>query len=236
MSCARCGGWRRSSRRRAASPTCRASTTRFCVDWDAAADGRVAIVPRPRGSPLDKLVAELMIHVNSSWGKLLADADAPGLYRTQQAGKVKMSTQARAASGPRCRALPVGELAAAPLQRSRQPAAADRRCRRRPAALCRERRRAFRGARRFRGHLRAVRRIPEPDGALLVPALARAGKARRGDGDRRARQPGALRRAAARTSASPICRPPPARACGSRSARIDLLAATSRCDYAGAAP
>ncbi|MGH8799495.1 MAG: RNB domain-containing ribonuclease, partial [Casimicrobiaceae bacterium] len=49
--------------------------------------------PRPRGSPLDKLVAELMIHVNSSWGKLLEDADAPGLYRTQQAGKVKMSTR-----------------------------------------------------------------------------------------------------------------------------------------------
>ena len=65
----------------------------FLVDWDAAVDGRIAIVPRPRGSPLDKLVAELMIHVNSSWGKLLQEADAPGLYRTQQAGKVKMSTK-----------------------------------------------------------------------------------------------------------------------------------------------
>jgi exoribonuclease II len=65
----------------------------FLVDWDAAADGRIAIVPRPRGSPLDKLIAELMIHVNSSWGKLLHEANAPGLYRTQQAGKVKMSTK-----------------------------------------------------------------------------------------------------------------------------------------------
>jgi exoribonuclease-2 len=65
----------------------------FIVDWSAAADGRIAIVPRPRGSPLDKLVAELMIHVNSSWGKLLQEANAPGLYRTQQAGKVKMSTK-----------------------------------------------------------------------------------------------------------------------------------------------
>jgi exoribonuclease-2 len=64
----------------------------FRVDWDAAPDGRVAILPRPRGSPLDKLVAELMIHVNSTWGKVLADAGVPGLYRTQQAGKVKMST------------------------------------------------------------------------------------------------------------------------------------------------
>ncbi len=65
----------------------------FLVDWDAATDGRIAIVPRPRGSPLDKLIAELMIHVNSSWGKLLHEANAPGLYRTQQAGKVKMSTK-----------------------------------------------------------------------------------------------------------------------------------------------
>jgi exoribonuclease-2 len=65
----------------------------FLVDWDAAAEGRIAIVPRPRGSPLDKLIAELMIHVNSSWGKLLHEANAPGLYRTQQAGKVKMSTK-----------------------------------------------------------------------------------------------------------------------------------------------
>ena len=65
----------------------------FHVDWDAAPDGKVTIVPRPRGSPLDKLVAELMIHVNSSWGKLLVDADVPGLYRTQQTGKVKMSTR-----------------------------------------------------------------------------------------------------------------------------------------------
>jgi exoribonuclease-2 len=65
----------------------------FYVDWNAAPDGRVSIVPRPRGSPLDKLVAELMIHVNERWGALLVDADVPGLYRTQQMGKVKMSTR-----------------------------------------------------------------------------------------------------------------------------------------------
>ncbi len=53
----------------------------------------MTIVPRPRGSPLDKLVAELMIFVNSTWGKVLADARAPGLYRTQANGKVKMSTR-----------------------------------------------------------------------------------------------------------------------------------------------
>ena len=65
----------------------------FLVDWEASPDGRVAIVPRPRGSSLDKLVAELMIHVNSSWGKVLVDAGVPGLYRTQQVGKVRMSTK-----------------------------------------------------------------------------------------------------------------------------------------------
>jgi exoribonuclease-2 len=70
----------------------------FRVDWDTPGvndePGRVSIVPRPRGSPLDKLVAELMIHVNNTWGRLLADNDAPGLYRVQSNGKVKMSTRA----------------------------------------------------------------------------------------------------------------------------------------------
>ena len=65
----------------------------FRVDWDAAPEGRVTIAPRQRGSPLDKLVAELMIHLNSTWGRLLADTRVPGLYRAQQAGKVKMSTR-----------------------------------------------------------------------------------------------------------------------------------------------
>ena len=65
----------------------------FVVDWDAAPDGRVSIVPRERGSPLDKLIAELMIHVNNTWGKVLADHGAAGLYRVQSAGKVKMSTR-----------------------------------------------------------------------------------------------------------------------------------------------
>jgi exoribonuclease-2 len=69
----------------------------FYVDWDAAGaggePGRIAIVPRPRGSPLDKLVAELMIHVNNTWGRYLADRRAAGLYRTQSMGKVRMSTR-----------------------------------------------------------------------------------------------------------------------------------------------
>lgn len=69
----------------------------FDVDWSATTTlsepGRVRIVPRPRGSPLDKLVSELMIHVNATWGQLLAKAGAAGLYRVQSGGKVKMSTR-----------------------------------------------------------------------------------------------------------------------------------------------
>jgi exoribonuclease-2 len=65
----------------------------FYIDWDADKDGKVSIVARERGSPLDKLVAELMIHVNSTWGQLLAAHDAAGLYRVQSGGKVKMSTR-----------------------------------------------------------------------------------------------------------------------------------------------
>jgi exoribonuclease II len=55
-------------------------------------DGHIAITPRLRGSPIDKVVSELMIFVNSSWGKLLATHDVSGIYRTQDNGKVKMST------------------------------------------------------------------------------------------------------------------------------------------------
>src|SRR6478672_2806979 len=47
----------------------------------------------PRSSPLDKLVAELMIHVNHTWGRRIADAGIPGFYRVQAGGKVKMSTR-----------------------------------------------------------------------------------------------------------------------------------------------
>ena len=65
----------------------------FDVAWDAGPEGRVTITPRTRGSPLDKLIAELMIHVNSTWGQTLAANDAAGLYRVQAGGKVKMSTR-----------------------------------------------------------------------------------------------------------------------------------------------
>src|SRR5450830_282162 len=46
-------------------------------------DDVVSIVRRKRGAPLDKMVAELMIFANSTWGKLMADHGIPGIYRAQ---------------------------------------------------------------------------------------------------------------------------------------------------------
>jgi exoribonuclease-2 len=69
----------------------------FVVDWDVQTPqgpGQIAIDQRSRGSPLDTLVAELMIVANSTWGALLRDAKTAGLYRVQTAGKVRMSTVA----------------------------------------------------------------------------------------------------------------------------------------------
>lgn len=45
----------------------------------------VTILRRKRGAPLDKIVAELMIFANSTWGKLLHDHGVPGIYRSQGA-------------------------------------------------------------------------------------------------------------------------------------------------------
>ena len=54
-------------------------------------DGRVRIVPRKRGAPLDKLVSEMMILANSIWGELLAERDVAAIYRVQSTGKVRLS-------------------------------------------------------------------------------------------------------------------------------------------------
>ncbi len=53
---------------------------------------RIVISERPRGTPVDKLVAEMMIHANASWGRLLADNQVAGIYRVQSGGKVRMTT------------------------------------------------------------------------------------------------------------------------------------------------
>ncbi len=69
----------------------------FYVDWQQQTEdgpGYITIGQRLRGSPMDKLVAEMMILANSTWGKLLDEAGVPGLYRAQGGGKVRMTTVA----------------------------------------------------------------------------------------------------------------------------------------------
>lgn len=56
-------------------------------------DTPVRLVPRRRNAPLDRMVAEYMILANNLWGGLLARHGVPGIYRSQQAGRVRMSTQ-----------------------------------------------------------------------------------------------------------------------------------------------
>lgn len=58
----------------------------FVVEQD-----RVTIQERRRGSPIDRVVSELMIYANTEWGKQLADAGIAGIFRSQNGGKVKMS-------------------------------------------------------------------------------------------------------------------------------------------------
>jgi len=68
----------------------------FYVDNDV-----VTITRRKRGAPLDKIVAELMIFANSTWGKLMHEHGVPGIYRAQGGGQgwnarmqVRMQTHA----------------------------------------------------------------------------------------------------------------------------------------------
>lgn len=59
----------------------------------------VTIAERRRGNPLDRLVSELMITVNSTWGKLLDDHGIAAIYRAQASGKVRMTTSPSAHLG-----------------------------------------------------------------------------------------------------------------------------------------
>ena len=54
----------------------------------------VRIEPRMRDAPLDRIVAEFMILANRLWAQQLAEHKLPGVFRSQQAGRVRMSTHA----------------------------------------------------------------------------------------------------------------------------------------------
>ncbi|HQS99419.1 MAG: ribonuclease II [Hydrogenophilales bacterium 16-64-46] len=63
------------------------------VDYNFKVDGEhVRIEPRKRGSPIDKVVSELMIFANAHWGGWLAENRVPGIYRAQAGGKTRMTT------------------------------------------------------------------------------------------------------------------------------------------------
>ncbi|MDQ1313903.1 MAG: exoribonuclease [Pseudomonadota bacterium] len=63
------------------------------VDYNFKVDGEhISIVPRKRGSPIDKVVSELMIFANAFWGGWLAENRVPGIYRAQSNGKTRMTT------------------------------------------------------------------------------------------------------------------------------------------------
>ncbi|MDB5808036.1 MAG: ribonuclease [Betaproteobacteria bacterium] len=57
-------------------------------------DERVRIVERKRGSPIDKVVSELMIYANAEWGGQLARAGYVAIYRAQSGGVARMTTVA----------------------------------------------------------------------------------------------------------------------------------------------
>ena len=61
----------------------------FYIDGD-----RVRIIERKRGAPVDKVVSELMIFVNSEWGRQLAAAGFAAIYRAQSNGTARMTTVA----------------------------------------------------------------------------------------------------------------------------------------------
>lgn len=63
-------------------------------DPDRPDEATVRIVQRKRNAPLDRLVAEYMILANNLWGGLLSTCGVPGIYRSQQMGRVRMSTVA----------------------------------------------------------------------------------------------------------------------------------------------
>ena len=69
------------------------------VEFDISIDGKyddenakINIVERRRDAPIQIMIAECMILANSLWGDLLQQHKLPGIYRSQQAGRTRMTT------------------------------------------------------------------------------------------------------------------------------------------------
>lgn len=57
-------------------------------------DSIIQLIPRVRNAPVGLITAEMMILANNLWGGLLAQHDVPGIYRSQQNMRTRMSTHA----------------------------------------------------------------------------------------------------------------------------------------------
>jgi len=55
-------------------------------------NNQIKITRRERGTPIDRIVSELMILANSTWAENLATTGVAGIFRGQKNGKVRMST------------------------------------------------------------------------------------------------------------------------------------------------
>ncbi len=64
----------------------RETVNQLMVDYSFAFDnnGKILIKSRIRGNPIDKLVSELMILANCTWGRMLTNAFIPAIYRVKQ--------------------------------------------------------------------------------------------------------------------------------------------------------
>ena len=102
-------------RRKGLPPERNRTDYNFSIAGDPATDEAiVTIAPRPRGSRVDRLVAEWMIFANGHWGKVLALTRTPGMFRAQAQGKTRMTTHPQPHQGLN---LPQYLWASSPLRR-----------------------------------------------------------------------------------------------------------------------
>ncbi len=57
-------------------------------------NSQVRLLARARNAPIERMVAEYMILANNQWAALLDKHGVPGIFRTQQGGRTRMSTHA----------------------------------------------------------------------------------------------------------------------------------------------
>ncbi len=74
-------------------PRFRTDFSFYLEPLEGGSEPQVRIVARRRDSPLDQIVSEMAILANSEWGRLIGEHDTPGIYRSQQNGRVRVTSQ-----------------------------------------------------------------------------------------------------------------------------------------------